>query len=709
MNTTAQYNLLQYLNEEDSKHLVFFSDDFKSYTYCDLMKMSLTYYDIAQNSPLNFLAILEECPFHFFSKLLGNLLANKKTLILSSKLTSDAILQIKYEIPFESIINTIETPFQNLPSNPLPQIKSYEEPLIFLLTSGSSGHPKAVGLSINNILFSAMTFNEILKMNRGDKSKLTLSHHHIGGLMVYWRAFIAGGLLTKKTNQKYDFISLVPLQLRRFLNDIEETQKLQTAKAVLIGGAILEKDLLEDSSKRGIKIYETYGMTETTSLVLINGQKLPHMEVSLDSRNCFLVKGKSLAPGYYRNNKYYSLPLNQEGFYVTSDEGALLKNGRHVFLKRLDLLFKSAGELVNPIEIENALLEIDFIDRAVVVPIQHPKWQNATTLVYKINSNINKSDALIIEEIKDILKKRIHLHHLPRYYFKMNEEISRENKPNRSKLSLWAYNEYLKQKFPHTLISNKNCSNTKNSLFIFFHGFTEDSEDFYDLANLIKSKYDILLCDLPGHGKNAISDFYDQKSLMNELKDFLFIYSSQYTQVNFYGYSMGGRIALELYLNYDCKIHQLILESVSFGLENSKEKKERLTNDLNLFKSKEYNPKDFFMNWYKNPIFGSYLNHINIDQIVKKKQLHDFNEWQKSLEFFSPGLFPTYEENLKQFMQKPIPLIAVYGEEDLKYKSHSLKLEKELRSSIKLFEIKNAGHNPHKTKMHEIINILLNF
>ncbi|MBY0413582.1 MAG: alpha/beta fold hydrolase, partial [Bdellovibrionales bacterium] len=383
--------------------------------------------------------------------------------------------------------------------------------------------------------------------------------------------------------------------------------------------------------------------------------------------------------------------------YHTKDLGVKNTDGSFTFLNRSDLLFKSAGEMIDPLEIEKILKELPYVSEAIIVAIDHPEWTKASTLLYKLNDK-SKSTS----DLKAYLKDRLHPFLIPRFFYEMPDDmITSGIKPKRFEVSRYASERYFQDIFSYQYQSHK-----KNKLVVVFHGFMEDHKDMMPLFN--NNLCDYLLIDLPGHGKTSVSNFKNRNDVFFQLKKLIQYYSIDHSLI-FYGYSMGGRIALEL--SDTLKPDLLILESASFGLKTDQEKIQRVNSDRALLSDPQLKLENFFLSWYQNPIFGKYNESPIFKEEIKRKLItpnESKSEWQKSLEFFSPGLTPDLlADNLLKLKKQKI--IGIVGQQDRKYVEHYQDIKSEL-SSLLVYEIENAGHNPHKThklKIKEILDRLL--
>tara|TARA_R110000868_G_scaffold91080_3_gene252678 strand:+ start:20758 stop:21534 length:777 start_codon:yes stop_codon:yes gene_type:complete len=101
---------------------------------------------------------------------------------------------------------------------------------------------------------------------------------------------------------------------------------------------------------------------------------------------------------------------------------------------------------------------------------------------------------------------------------------------------------------------------------VIIHGFLQSSEIFYknqEIINILHSKYNLLIIDLPGYGKNHSIKFNNATKLNNYL-DFIYIQIQSYfnninsQDINILGWSLGGNIAILLAQKYPI-INNLIL------------------------------------------------------------------------------------------------------------------------------------------------------
>ncbi len=257
------------------------------------------------------------------------------------------------------------------------------EPRIALVvtTTGSSGVAKEVGLSAAALLSSARASNAVIGAEFGNTWSLLLPLNHVAGVNVLIRALELGTIpadLRQHTGPlpKTDFTAIVPAQLYKALyEDQYLLSHLQSAKAVLVGGAALSESLRSEAIAHSINVIETYGSTETCGGCIYDGVPLNGVEVQL-SDNSLLIRGKTLAHSYL--NRDLQL-LDESGWYRSSDL-ARLENGKIIIAGRADDIVLSGGNNVSLHLVEQTLQSQFPTEKIAATSRPDPKWGDALVI-----------------------------------------------------------------------------------------------------------------------------------------------------------------------------------------------------------------------------------------------------------------------------------------------------------------------------------------
>ena len=314
---------------------------------------------------------------------------------------------------------------------PSPQPPILNPQLIMIPTSGTSGQIRFAIHTWETLMASVRGVQQYFQMNQLN-SFCVLPLYHVSGLMQFLRSFTTGGdlvilpLKELEAGQRCDidpakfFISLVPTQLQRLLQNPGLTKWLSQFQAVLLGGAPAWPTLMEQARHHGIRLAPTYGTTETASQIVtlkpedfLNGtsncgQVLPHAQVTIRSSTGQLlganqtgiitIEASSLALGYYPElfANPGKLQLDDLGFF--DSQGYLNIVGRN------SNKIITGGENVSPYEIESVIRATQLVNDVCVIGVPHQQWGQVVTAIY-IPSNLTVTNAELQATLADKLSK----------------------------------------------------------------------------------------------------------------------------------------------------------------------------------------------------------------------------------------------------------------------------------------------------------------
>ena len=148
-------------------------------------------------------------------------------------------------------------------------------------------------------------------------------------------------------------------------------------QSFISGGAPLGRDLAEWYAAIGIRIFEGYGLTETSPVIAVNtpvahrigsvGRPLANVQVRIADDGEILVRGPSVFQDYWSKPEE-TRDAFADGWFKTGDIGRLDADGfLYVTDRKKDLLKTSGGKFIAPQPIENSLKHNPLIAEAVVV------------------------------------------------------------------------------------------------------------------------------------------------------------------------------------------------------------------------------------------------------------------------------------------------------------------------------------------------------
>ena len=267
---------------------------------------------------------------------------------------------------------------------------------LLLTTSGSTGNPKTVRLSYENLRANSKAFADTARITQDDVGIVSLPVYYTYGLAVCHVHFLVGAKLALTERKVYEpefeqlilrekvtSIHGVPyiyecMERSGFLNRIPDSIRIATAGGGSFKAGLQERiNNLADTS--GFRFLAQYGQTEGTALLtkVPNAAKyndvgcvgLPcqGMEASVDPINselCF--SGPSVSLGYANGYSDLSKGDDNQGFLRTGDTDRIEKDGRIYLTGRLTRIIKIKGIRYNLDDIER-LIALQFNTECICI------------------------------------------------------------------------------------------------------------------------------------------------------------------------------------------------------------------------------------------------------------------------------------------------------------------------------------------------------
>lgn len=293
-----------------------------------------------------------------------------------------------------------------------------ESTQVVLWTSGTSGRPRGIALSWDNLEAITHASEQRLGLTGDDVWVASLSPAHVGGLVLIVRALLLGGALAvpaaldaETLSDLMDaglpsrggrsgasrgslerppvplvptHVSLVPTQLHRILDIRGQRGAPAALRCALIGGAHAPASLVAAALDAGWPLALTYGATEMSSQIatappdLVRakpgtvGAPMPGVEVAVSGAGELLARGRTLALGCVGED----VPplVDRDGWYHTGDLGRIDEDG-HAWItgRRIDRIV-SGGVTIDAVEVEEALRAHPRVADACVVGLPDPEW-----------------------------------------------------------------------------------------------------------------------------------------------------------------------------------------------------------------------------------------------------------------------------------------------------------------------------------------------
>ncbi|WP_405352095.1 AMP-binding protein [Fusobacterium animalis] len=330
---------------------------------------------------------------------------------------------------------------------------SNDDVAVIVYTSGTTGNPKGVMITYENIKTNMEGVRAVDLVNETDVILAMLPYHHImplcftlilpiymGVPIVLLTEISSASLLKTLQENRVTVILGVPRvwemldkaimikinesPLAKFMFKMAEKINSMAIRKMLFskvhkqfgghirlmvsGGAKIDKNILEDFRTMGFYAIQGYGMTETAPIIAFNvpgrersdsaGEVIPNVEVKIADDGEILVKGKNVMKGYYNNEKATEEAFDKDGWFHTGDLGRM--DGKYLIIigRKKEMIVLPNGKNIDPNDIENEIIKnTDLIKEIAITEYK----EQLLAIIYP---DFQQIEAKKIVNIKDAIK-----------------------------------------------------------------------------------------------------------------------------------------------------------------------------------------------------------------------------------------------------------------------------------------------------------------
>jgi len=319
-----------------------------------------------------------------------------------------------------------------------------------LYSSGTTGRPKGIMLSHENLAANGRALVALWCFGPGDCLLHVLPVFHVHGLFVAQHCVLMSGAAMRWL-ERFDATEViqnlpdctvmmgVPTYYTRLLTEPSfGSDCCRNMRLFISGSAPLLTETFDEFLRRtGHVILERYGMSETgmnTSNPLHGerragtvGLPLPGVEVRVvDDEGGVLpageagrlqVKGPNVFPGYWRMPEKTREDFTPDGFFNTGDVAVMSTDGYISIVGRGKDMIISGGLNVYPKEIEQLLDSMADIEESAVIGVPHPDFGEAVVAVVVVRAG----HSLREKDVITFARERIANFKVPKQVFLVEE------------------------------------------------------------------------------------------------------------------------------------------------------------------------------------------------------------------------------------------------------------------------------------------------
>jgi long-chain acyl-CoA synthetase len=299
----------------------------------------------------------------------------------------------------------------------VPEPTTPDDLACILYTSGTTGRPKGVKLTLKNFLCEEQSTRNVLEVTPKDKIVGVLPFFHVFGLsnvllvglvhgacIVLVPQYSPGNLLRTIVESRPTLLIAIPTMFVHLLTLLKR-KKLSLPDCMrlcLSGAAPLPKDIIEAFEKyAGCRLLEGYGLTETVAACCVNppdgvckagsiGVPLAGFEMMVVDEEAMelpqgevgeiAVRGKGVTLGYY-NLPQATQESFRDGWFLTGDTGYQDQDGYFFITGRKKEIIIKGGLNISPMEVEDVLLGHPMVKEAAVIGSQKGEREKVVAFV----------------------------------------------------------------------------------------------------------------------------------------------------------------------------------------------------------------------------------------------------------------------------------------------------------------------------------------
>jgi acyl-CoA synthetase (AMP-forming)/AMP-acid ligase II len=328
-----------------------------------------------------------------------------------------------------------------------PQQPHPSDPAQIYYTSGTTGDPKGVVLTHENVCFHAAMARDALSLAAADTFGHIAPLFHLADAWATFSVTLAGGRhrlvesfrpepALEALSSGITITNLVPTMLGDLVRHPAVRRAYPSLRLILSGGAPIAPALVKQIQETfGCDYAQTYGLTETSPFLTMSilpphlraspadiqhgyrcktGRPLPGVEVRVvdangsqvppDSRTVgeIVARGPSVTPGYWRDPRATEKAF-RDGWLLTGDLAVMDEEGFINIVDRKKDVILTGGETVFSTEVEKVMAAHPAVQEVAVFGVPHDRWGEAVVAAVVRQPAVQVSEGELLRHAEDYL------------------------------------------------------------------------------------------------------------------------------------------------------------------------------------------------------------------------------------------------------------------------------------------------------------------
>jgi 2-succinyl-6-hydroxy-2,4-cyclohexadiene-1-carboxylate synthase len=199
---------------------------------------------------------------------------------------------------------------------------------------------------------------------------------------------------------------------------------------------------------------------------------------------------------------------------------------------------------------------------------------------------------------------------------------------------------------------------------LLLHGFMGSRRDWSPVTDMLRRTHRCIAVDLPGHGETGApgdESLWTPDGCVAALAGVLRAAGGG----SVVGYSLGGRLALQLAIEHPAVVARAVLVSASPGIAGECGRAQRRNADEGLARRLETQGLEPFLDeWYRLPLFAALREHPRFPEVLERRRRNDPRLLARSLRAMGAGVQRPLWGDLAGLRT---PLLLLAGERDPKF------------------------------------------